>query len=137
LNILIQVRVGRIRNGDFFQESEHDKDDSFEESKIDGDLNNLLNQIKEGNQLEGPFSPPTSTSKEKGASAGSGNDTFDISRCSRHWQYLYHFPLPQDDSSVHDCNQVRSLSLHQTIFCYDEFYICLFISIWVRLSYKG
>ena len=83
-----------------FQETEHDKDDSFED-KIDGDLNNLLNQIKEGNQLEGPFSPPANKDKSKD---GSG-DSLDISKCSRHWQYLYHFPLPQDDTSVHDCNQ--------------------------------
>ena len=86
---------------DFQEAAEHDKDDSFEESKIDGDLNNLLNQIKEGNQLEGPFSPPVN--KEKGSS----DAAFDIAKCSRHWQYLYHFPLPQDDSSVHDCNQVK------------------------------
>ena len=89
----------------------HDKDDSFEESKIDGDLNNLLNQIKEGNQLEGPFSPPTSTtSKDK----NSGD--FDILKCCRHWQYLYHFPLPQDDSSVHDCNQVHTPFLNELNF---------------------
>ena len=83
----------------YFQEHEQDKDDSFED-KIDGDLNNLLNQIKEGNQLEGPFSPPASNKKDS-----SNGDSFDISKCSRHWQYLYHFPLPQDDTSAHDSNQ--------------------------------
>ena len=90
------------------QESEPDKDDSFED-KIDGDLNNLLNQIKEGNQLEGPFSPPASGNKDKSSKDGGNGDGFDIAKCSRHWQYLYHFPLPQDDSSAHDCNQVSML----------------------------
>ena len=23
----------------------------------------------------------------------------------RHWQYVYHFPLPQDENSTHECNQ--------------------------------
>ena len=29
----------------------------------------------------------------------------DVSKKGRHWQYVYHFPLPQDESSTHDCNQ--------------------------------
>ena len=48
---------------------DHDKstdeaENSFDDSKIDGDLTNLLNQIKEGNQLSDPFSP-TNQDKEK------------------------------------------------------------------------
>ena len=48
---------------------DHDKstdeaENSFDDnSKIDGDLTNLLNQIKEGNQLSDPFSP-TNQDKE-------------------------------------------------------------------------
>ena len=34
------------------KDDSEDADNSFEDSKIDGDLNNLLNQIKEGNQLD-------------------------------------------------------------------------------------
>ena len=56
---------------------EHDKstdeaENSFDDnSKIDGDLTNLLNQIKEGNQLSDPFSP-TNQDKEK----DKGNEVF-------------------------------------------------------------
>jgi mediator of RNA polymerase II transcription subunit 12 len=77
-------------------------ENSFEDSKIDGDLTNLLNQIKEGNQLDDPFSP-TNDNKEKEKNDMSGLP--DVSKSSRHWQYCYHFPLPQDENSTHDCNQ--------------------------------
>ena len=29
----------------------------------------------------------------------------DVGKKGRHWQYVYHFPLPQDESSTHDCIQ--------------------------------
>ncbi len=77
-----------------------DADGSFEDSKINDDLTNLLNQIKEGNQLEGgpAFSPPPPPSKNPCS-------WLDVSKCPRHMQYCYHFPLPPDESSSHDCNQ--------------------------------
>ena len=87
---------------------DHDKstnsdeaENSFDDSKIDGDLTNLLNQIKEGNQLNDPFSPTNDKEKDKSDS----NGLPDVSKKCRHWQYCYHFPLPQDENSTHDCNQ--------------------------------
>ena len=50
-------------------------------------------------QLEGSFSPPAASQDR------SHKDPQDISKWSRHWQYLYHLPLPQDETSVHDANQ--------------------------------
>ena len=51
---------------------DHDKsnhsdeaENSFDDSKIDGDLTNILNQIKEGNQLSDPFSPTSDREKDK------------------------------------------------------------------------
>ena len=130
--------------------SHPDGDGSFDDSKINDDLTNLLNQIKEGNQLgdnhdgHGPFSPPgghgsannTSNSsdgrdakdgKSDNSQQNKGNSNIssgevsnsnlndclntllgvDITKCSRHWQYVYHFPLPQEDSVAtnHDANQ--------------------------------
>ena len=129
---------------------ENDGDGSFDDNKINDDLTNLLNQIKEGNQLgdnhdgHGPFSPPGHAStNNKGNSSenkdnrekkhdnsqhektgsnqyGAGQNSnggkqdcitsllgVDIAKCSRHWQYVYHFPLPQEDSVAtnHDMNQ--------------------------------
>ena len=88
---------------------EHDKsnqsdeaENSFDENKIDGDLNNLLNQIKDSNQLNDPFSPTNDREKDKSDSLSSLPD---VTKKGRHWQYCYHFPLPQDETSTHDCNQ--------------------------------
>lgn len=75
-----------------------DAENSFDDSKIDGDLTNILNQIKEGNQLNDPFSP-TEKEKEKDMNLP------DVSKKGRHWQFVYHFPLPQDENSTHECNQ--------------------------------
>ena len=88
---------------------DHDKstdeaENSFDDSKIDGDLTNLLNQIKEGNQLSDPFSPPN----DKDKNTDNKNELSglpDMSKKGRHWQYVYQFPLPQDENSTHDCNQ--------------------------------
>ena len=77
--------------------STDDAENSFDDSKIDGDLTNLLNQIKEGNQLSDPFSPTEQSKAE--------NSLPDVSKKARHWQYVYHFPLPQDENSTHECNQ--------------------------------
>ena len=70
---------------------EHDKstdeaENSFDDnSKIDGDLTNLLNQIKEGNQLSDPFSP-TNQDKEK----DKGNEVFpDMSKKGNFLKTLY------------------------------------------------
>ena len=134
-------RASKNENG---ERSHQDGDGSFDDSKINDDLTNLLNQIKEENQLgdnhdgHGPFSPPvghtstinTSNSSEnkdkkdskcetaknakQGAYANSSSHDcmntllgVDIIKCSRHWQYVYHLPLPQEDSVAanHDMNQ--------------------------------
>ena len=82
--------------------STDDAENSFDESKqIDGDLTNLVNQIKEGNQLNDPFSPTANNEHDKKDLSGLP----DVSKMGRHWQYVYHFPLPQDENSTHDCNQ--------------------------------
>ncbi|XP_040577805.1 mediator of RNA polymerase II transcription subunit 12-like protein isoform X2 [Lepeophtheirus salmonis] len=60
-----------------------------EERKINEDITSIVNEIKVGNQL----------------GEASINKELDASLYSRHWQYTYHFPLPQDDSYIHDCNQ--------------------------------
>lgn len=94
-------------------QKDENADGSFEDSKINDDLTNLLKEIKEGNQLGGndnnAFNPPSSS---QGSSSGqqqqggsSDKNNHDISKCSRHWQYCYHFPLPSDEASIHDCNQ--------------------------------
>ena len=69
---------------------EHDKstdeaENSFDDnSKIDGDLTNLLNQIKEGNQLSDPFSP-TNQDKEK----DKGNEVFpDMSKKGKEFIFI-------------------------------------------------
>ncbi|TRY73773.1 hypothetical protein TCAL_00950 [Tigriopus californicus] len=90
-------------------EKNEDGDGSFEDSKINDDLANLLNQIKEGNQLEGPYSPPPPPPPKSLAVKGD----LDIARRCRHWQYCYHFPLPSNESSVHDANQ-RHVLLYGT-----------------------
>ncbi len=85
------------KNGD-------DAENSLDDSKIDGDLTNLLNQIKEGNQLSDPFSPTNQDSKPD-KNKDQNQSSQDISKRNRHWQFCYHFPLPQDENSTHDCNQ--------------------------------
>lgn len=71
----------------------HDYDDS----KIDDDLDKLLQHIKEEqqNSMDAPDSP-----KDVGISHGVFG-----TQPSRHLLYTTHFPLPQDESSSHDCNQ--------------------------------
>ncbi len=83
-----------------------DADGSFEDSKINEDLSNLLNQIKEGNQLGdhpgGPFSPPTPGGTSKSDASSSLPD---LSKLPRHVQYVYHFPLAAADACTHEVNQ--------------------------------
>eukprot|EP00095_Tigriopus_kingsejongensis_P004973 maker-scaffold96_size378025-snap-gene-2.33 protein:Tk04973 transcript:maker-scaffold96_size378025-snap-gene-2.33-mRNA-1 annotation:"mediator of rna polymerase ii transcription subunit 12" len=91
-------------------EKNEDGDGSFEDSKINDDLTNLLNQIKEGNQLEDPYSPPPPPPPKP----VHGKGDLDVSKRCRHWQYCYHFPLPSNEgSSVHDANQ-RHVLLYGT-----------------------
>ena len=78
-------------------------DGSFEESRLNDDLNSLLTEVKAKNQLDDSFSP--GYSQGEGAQSSSQVKSHDITKKSRHWQYCYHFPLPSDEQSVHDCNQ--------------------------------
>ncbi len=89
-----------------------DADGSFEDSKINDDLANLLSQIKEGNQLgdhPGPFSPPT-----PGGTKSDEKSMPDLAKLSRHVQYCYHFPLPADEFYTHEVNQ-RHVLLYGTV----------------------
>ena len=109
-------------------EVEEDKNNtSYDDKEVNDDLNNLLNQIKEGNQLDsGPFSPPkppsskTSPLKTASSDAPSNPDVLynclgvDLSRLNRHWQYTYHFPLAQvcpRKSIFYDCLLGKKLQL--------------------------
>ncbi|KAF4529435.1 hypothetical protein B566_EDAN003531, partial [Ephemera danica] len=85
----------------------------YDDSKIDDDLDKLLQHIKEEqqNSLDAPDSPKDdapapSLSTVAGISGlEEGGDVRDGRRQSRHLVYTTHFPLPQDDSSSHDSNQ--------------------------------
>ena len=82
--------MGPINANDGTKEHDKSTDDaenSFDDnSKIDGDLTNLLNQIKEGNQLSDPFSP-TNQDKEK----DKGNEVFpDMSKKGKFLKTFYY-----------------------------------------------
>lgn len=77
--------------------------DYDDDCKIDYDLDKLLQHIKEEqqNSMDGPESP-----KDVHGVLGMGDSHHLIkSKPSRHLLYTTHFPLPQDESSAHDCNQ--------------------------------
>ncbi|XP_065336450.1 mediator of RNA polymerase II transcription subunit 12 isoform X5 [Cloeon dipterum] len=85
----------------------------YDDSKIDDDLDKLLQHIKEEqqNSLDAPDSPkddvPAPSLSTVGGIGGL-DDTVDGRegrRQSRHLIYTTHFPLPPDDSSSHDSNQ--------------------------------
>ena len=98
--------MGPMESAKEHDKSTDDAENSFDDSKIDGDLTNLLNQIKEGNQLSDPFSPTNAgADKDKDNQNKDLSALPDVSKKGRHWQYVYHFPLPQDENSTHDCNQ--------------------------------
>ena len=50
---------------DHEKSNQSDEAENSFDDKIDGDLNNILNQIKEGNQLSDPFSPTSDREKDK------------------------------------------------------------------------
>ena len=67
---------------DHEKSNQSDEAENSFDDKIDGDLNNILNQIKEGNQLSDPFSPTSDREKDK-------NDSI-----IKLIHYLGYFPLP-------------------------------------------
>lgn len=76
-----------------------------DDSKIDDDLDKLLQHIKEDqqNSMDAPDSPKEDA---LGGHGHEGLDTKTPSSPSRHLLYTTHFPLPQDETcSQHDCNQ--------------------------------
>ncbi|XP_034934643.1 mediator of RNA polymerase II transcription subunit 12 [Chelonus insularis] len=86
-------------------EPDHGRGMDYDDSKIDDDLDKLLQHIKEDqqNSMDAPDSP------KDDALGGHGHETLE-SRAptspSRHLLYTTHFPLPQDEAcSQHDCNQ--------------------------------
>ncbi|RWS26166.1 thyroid hormone receptor-associated protein-like protein, partial [Leptotrombidium deliense] len=86
----------------------------MDDSRIDADLDKLLQHIKEGQQNnmndQTDILLPDSVSSDKEDETGLGHD-FGKSENSlkksaqRHLMYTTHFPLPQDESTNHDCNQ--------------------------------
>lgn len=83
-----------------------------DDSKIDDDLDKLLQHIKEEqqNSMDAPDSPKDVTGSLVGGivlngdqnQSQEGGDKF---KQSRHQLYTKHFPIPQDESYYHDCNQ--------------------------------
>ncbi|XP_015113779.1 mediator of RNA polymerase II transcription subunit 12 isoform X2 [Diachasma alloeum] len=83
--------------------SDHGRMD-LDDSKIDDDLDKLLQHIKEDqqNSMDAPDSPKD----DLGGHSAEGLETKPPTSPSRHLLYTTHFPLPQDEScSQHDCNQ--------------------------------
>ncbi|KAG7209569.1 hypothetical protein KM043_015646 [Ampulex compressa] len=85
---------------------DHGRTMDYDDSKIDDDLDKLLQHIKEDqqNSMDAPDSP-----KEDALTGHGGHEGLDTkipSSHSRHLLYTTHFPLPQDETcSQHDCNQ--------------------------------
>ncbi|XP_020279147.1 mediator of RNA polymerase II transcription subunit 12 isoform X2 [Pseudomyrmex gracilis] len=86
--------------------SDHGRTMDYDDSKIDDDLDKILQHIKEDqqNSMDAPDSP-----KEDALTGHGGHESLDSkmpSSHSRHLLYTTHFPLPQDETcSQHDCNQ--------------------------------
>ncbi|PNF33035.1 hypothetical protein B7P43_G16367 [Cryptotermes secundus] len=96
---------------------DHGRNMDYDDSKIDDDLDKLLQHIKEEqqNSLDAPDSPKddgvppgslvaapmASVTPMEGAESGGPGEMR-----SRHLLYTTHFPLPHDEpGSLHDCNQ--------------------------------
>ncbi|XP_032668438.1 mediator of RNA polymerase II transcription subunit 12 isoform X2 [Odontomachus brunneus] len=85
---------------------DHGRTMDYDDSKIDDDLDKLLQHIKEDqqNSMDAPDSP-----KEDALTGHGGHESLDSkmpSSHSRHLLYTTHFPLPQDETySQHECNQ--------------------------------
>ncbi|XP_046669089.1 mediator of RNA polymerase II transcription subunit 12 isoform X4 [Homalodisca vitripennis] len=87
----------------------------YDDSKIDDDLDKLLQHIKEEqqNSMDAPDSPKDDSGTLVPGGIGNVNPletegvgSADVKgKPSRHLLYTTHFPLPQDESSSHDCNQ--------------------------------
>lgn len=91
---------------------EHRTQHMDDDSKIDDDLDKLLQHIKEEqqNSMDAPDSPKDVTGSLVGGIVLHGDqpstqDSGDKTKQSRHQLYTKHFPIPQDESYYHDCNQ--------------------------------
>ncbi|XP_076661232.1 mediator complex subunit kohtalo [Halictus rubicundus] len=85
---------------------DHGRTMDYDDSKIDDDLDKILQHIKEDqqNSMDAPDSPKEDALA--GHSTQEGLDSKIPSSHSRHLLYTTHFPLPQDETcSQHDCNQ--------------------------------
>ncbi|XP_050541697.1 mediator of RNA polymerase II transcription subunit 12 isoform X2 [Daktulosphaira vitifoliae] len=93
----------------------HNRHMDYDDSKIDDDLDKLLQHIKEEqqNSMDAPDSPkvePFAGSSIGGLDSNnpstSTNENMLKGRPSRHLLYATHFPLPLDEETTsHDCNQ--------------------------------
>ncbi|XP_034195865.1 mediator complex subunit kohtalo [Osmia lignaria lignaria] len=86
--------------------TDHGRTMDYDDSKIDDDLDKLLQHIKEDqqNSMDAPDSPKEDALAGHGTQEGL--DSKMPSSHSRHLLYTTHFPLPQDETcSQHDCNQ--------------------------------
>ncbi|XP_032453194.1 mediator of RNA polymerase II transcription subunit 12 isoform X4 [Nasonia vitripennis] len=80
----------------------------YDDSKIDDDLDKILQDIKDvqQNSMDAPDSPKESDALGGHGAHDAGLESKTPSSPSRHLLYTMHFPLPQDETcSQHDCNQ--------------------------------
>lgn len=72
------------------------KNNEYDDSNVDDDLDKLLQNIKEKGQVEAPDSPKIPDHNTSGGGGCNDNNP----SISRHYIYTKHFPIPQDDSSM-------------------------------------
>ncbi|CAG0888090.1 unnamed protein product [Cyprideis torosa] len=80
-----------------------------DDSRIDADLDRILQRISQQNEIEAPESPSGGV-KESGHNPMILKSGVQQQRANRHLQYTTHFPLPADDGNSHEANQ-RSILL--------------------------
>ncbi|XP_014240194.1 mediator of RNA polymerase II transcription subunit 12 isoform X2 [Cimex lectularius] len=90
---------------------EHGRAMECDDSKIDDDLGELLQTItkEQQNSMDAPDSPKDVSGSLVSGGINHLNSEVDNSglngKPSRHLLYTTHFPLPQDESCSHECNQ--------------------------------
>ncbi|XP_066905955.1 mediator of RNA polymerase II transcription subunit 12 isoform X3 [Halyomorpha halys] len=89
---------------------EHVRPMEYDDSKaIDDDLGKILLSINQQNSMDDPVSPKDVGSSLVGGGmdhdGGEAPDGATRTKPTRHLLYSTHFPLPQDESCSHECNQ--------------------------------
>lgn len=83
------------------------KMEEFDDSNVDDDLEKLIQNIKDGqqNSMDAPDSPKDNEHLTNLPSLSNDKNSSSTAASCRHYIYTLHFPLSQDDASLHDCNQ--------------------------------